>query len=325
MSAAGDAERLLRALTARRLRQMPLPVPDADGDKEDRGRVLVVGGAREVPGALVLAGTAALRAGAGKLQLAAPAAIAVAVGVAVPEARVFALPESAGGGIDPAAADEVAGRAEDAEALLLGPGLMDPPAALALTAAVLARLRAPALVLDAGALPALGEDRDGLRRLGGRAVVTPHAGEMATLLGVGREEVDADPEGAARRAAVRLGAVVALKGPRTFVVSPGGDAFVYDRGRVGLATSGSGDSLAGIVAGLLARGADPLRAAAWAVYLHGEAGNVLTRRRGALGFLARDLLDEVPPLLERLGGGGAPARAATPSPSPRPSPGSPRR
>lgn len=290
------------ALTGRRLRGMPLPRPDAAGDKEDRGRVLVVGGAREVPGALVLAGTAVLRTGAGKLQLATLGTLAIPVGVAIPEARVFSLPESAAGGIDPAGADPIVERAEEAEALLLGPGLLDPPAARSLTRAVLARLTAPAVVLDAGALSALAEDREMLRRLRDRVVLTPHAGEMATILGAEREEVERDPLGAARRAAAELRAVVALKGSRTFVVSPGGEAVCYDGGRVGLATSGSGDVLAGIVAGLLGRGADPFRAAAWGVYLHGEAGNVLTRRRGPLGFLARELPDELPPLLGRLGG-----------------------
>src|SRR5690606_32976141 len=91
---AGGGAHPPRELHARRLRRMPLPEPDAGGDKEDRGRLVIVGGGRELPGPLLLAGTAALRAGAGKVQLAAPASLAIPLGVAFPEARVFSLPET---------------------------------------------------------------------------------------------------------------------------------------------------------------------------------------------------------------------------------------
>jgi ADP-dependent NAD(P)H-hydrate dehydratase len=286
-------------LTPARLRTLPLPEPDARGDKEERGVVVVAGGARETPGALLLAGTAALRAGAGKLRLAAPEGIAPAVGVAVPEARVFPLAETKAGGIAPKAADAVIRLAAEAGALLLGPGIVDPDAATALARGVLAEVEGAAVVLDAGCLACLGPDRAALHRLRGRAVVTPHAGEMAGVMGMERGQVEADPLAVARRAAEELGAVVALKGPDTILAAPAGAAYRYEGGRVGLATSGSGDVLAGLVAGLLARGAEPLAAAAWGVWLHGEAGNVLARR-APIGFLAREFPDQVPALLHRL-------------------------
>lgn len=289
-------------LTPARLRALALPRPDAGGSKEERGRVLVVGGSRETPGALILAGTAALRAGAGKLRLATAADAALPAGVAVPEARVFSLPQTRSGGIAAKAADEVLRLAAAVDALLLGPGIVEEDAATALARAVLAEVDGPAVVLDAGCLPCLAADRGALRRLGGRAVVTPHAGEMAGVMGIGKEEIEADPLAVATRAAAELGAVVALKGPDTLIAAPDGRAFRYADGRVGLATSGSGDVLAGLVAGLLARGAEPVRAAAWGVWLHGEAGNLLARR-GALGFLARELADPVPALMERPGRG----------------------
>ncbi|HEX8432921.1 MAG TPA: NAD(P)H-hydrate dehydratase, partial [Longimicrobium sp.] len=115
-----------------------------------------------------------------------------------------------------------------------------------------------------------------------------------------RDAVEADPEGTARRAAERFEAVVALKGAATVIVAPDGSAFRYEGGGVGLGTSGSGDVLAGLVAGLLAGGADAVRAAAWGVFLHGEAGNELARRFGAVGFLARELAREVPAILHRV-------------------------
>jgi ADP-dependent NAD(P)H-hydrate dehydratase len=288
------------ALTPERLRRIPLPPPDERGDKEDRGRVLVAGGERQNPGALLLAGTAALRAGAGKLRLAAPASIAVALGVALPEARVFALEETKGGALSPRAAAELAELAAGVDALLLGPGMIDAASAVPLTRGVLERIEGVAVVLDAGCFPCLAERRDALHGLGGRAVLTPHAGEMATLLGIEKDAVAADALGVARRAASELRAVVALKGATTYVVAPGGEAYCYDGGAVGLATSGSGDVLAGLVAGLLARGADPLRAAAWGVYLHGEAGNALASARGRIGYLARELADEVPWIMDGL-------------------------
>ncbi len=289
-----------RKVTPALLRRLPLPRPDEAGDKEARGRVLAVGGAVEMPGALVLAGIAALRAGAGKLQLATCASVAPLVGIAVPEARVRHLPETEAGGIDPAAAEGLAGHAGRADALLLGPGMVDAEATAELARRLLAAVDGPAVVLDAEAMMCLAGARDALHRLPGRAVVTPHAGEMAGLLGMEREEVEADPLAVARRAAAELRCVVALKGSETHVAAPDGTAYRYASGGVGLATSGSGDTLAGIVAGLAARGADPLRAAVWGVALHGGAGNVLARRVGPIGFLARELLDEVPGVMRRL-------------------------
>ena len=297
MSAAGRA----RAVTPALLRRLPLPRPDDRGDKEERGRVLVVGGATEMPGALVLAGVAALRAGAGKLQLATAAEVAGLVATTVPEARVRALAATEAGGIEPGpAAEALAEWVRAADALLVGPGMVDPEAAAALTLRLLAEVEDATVVLDAEAMACLADARGALHRLRGRAVVTPHAGEMASLLGMTKEEVADDPLATARRAAAELRCVVALKGHETHVAAPDGEAFRYASGGVGLATSGSGDTLAGIVAGLAARGADPLRAALWGVALHGGAGNVLAKRVGPLGFLARELLDAVPGVMRSL-------------------------
>jgi len=287
------------AITPARLRQLPLPALDDSADKEARGRVLVVGGSAQNPGGLLLAAEAALRAGAGKLQLAAADAIAMMVAMAVPEARVFAFAGAGAEGVDPGAAKGIAERADAVDALLIGPGLVDEEAAGRLAAGVLKRIAKPAVVLDAGGLAALRRDPRALGHLEGRAVLTPHAGEMAQLLKMERDDVEADPVAAARRAAEAFGATVALKGAETIIAAPDGSMLRYTRGGVGLGTSGSGDVLAGIVAGLLARGADPLRAAAWGVFLHGEAGNALARRHGPVGFLARELAAEVPRIMRR--------------------------
>lgn len=298
-------------VTAELLRGMPLPQPDGDGDKETRGRALVVAGSVPVPGGALLAGIGVLRAGAGKLQIATVASVAPHLGLALPEALVAGLPETPAGGIAADSAEELAERASRCDTVLIGPGMMDEQAVAALTARLLTRLEpdgekgagGPRFVLDAGALAGLGRDPAPLHRHEGRVVVTPHAGEMAGLLGCPREQVDADPLGTARQAAARLKAVVTLKGGCTRIVAPDGRAWAYRGGRVGLATSGSGDTLAGIVAGLLARGASLEQAAIWGVYLHGEAGNRLTRRIGPLGFLARELLAEIPAVMAALAEG----------------------
>ena len=260
----------------------------------------MIAGSPEVPGAALLAGVAALRAGAGKLQIATVASIAPHLGLAVPEALVVALPESPEGGISPMTAKLLVPRLQRCDAVLIGPGMLDEEAVRDLAATVLDGADGPTFVLDAGALTRLAEITDALRRQRGRMVITPHTGEMATLLGIPRRAVMANLLGSAREAASRLQAVVALKGATTYIVSPQGEAWFFDEGNVGLATSGSGDTLAGIIVGLLARGATPLEAAMWGVYLHGEAGNRLSHIHGHVGFLARELLDAIPRIMADL-------------------------
>lgn len=289
----------LTAIDADFLASMPLPRHGDDADKDERGRILVIGGSRAVPGALLLSGVAALRAGAGKLQLATVASAAVQIGVAVPEALVMALAETDAGDIAPNALDGIAHRLCRCDALLVGPGMLDEDAATAVTRTALAA-DGPAFVLDAGALCNLRGEASALHRHHGRVVMTPHAGEMARMMGLGVEEIAADPAAIAARAAAELGVVIALKGGRTVIATPDGRTWQYSRGQVGLATSGSGDTLAGVIAGLLARGADPHAAAIWGVYLHGEAGNRLSQTRGPVGFLARELLAEIPALMAEL-------------------------
>jgi hydroxyethylthiazole kinase-like uncharacterized protein yjeF len=279
------------------LRGWPLPVPE-EGSKDERGSVFVVAGAPQMPGAAVLAATAALRAGAGKLQIGTVASVAAHVAIAVPEALVVALDEAPSGAISLAAVAKIVERANRADAVVIGPGLVDEFASSALIAAITATLEKPA-VIDAAALACFADHPGAIARLDGRAVLTPHAGEMAAMLDRPREEIEADQARFAREAAERFGAVVALKGAQTFVAQPDGTMYRNARGHVGLATSGSGDVLAGIIGGLLARGAEPVQAAVWGVYLHARAGQVLGERIG-IGFLAREIPAEMPGLMRGL-------------------------
>jgi len=292
------------AVSAALLRRMPLPQHQEGDDKNARGAVLVAGGCAEVPGAVLLAGVSALRAGAGRLQLASVRSIAPGLGIAVPEARVFGLPETEEGLIAGAAAPLLMKLAGRAGALVFGPGMMPGSDAQILIGTLLEQLSGPSLVLDAAALASLRDQRTALRRHAGRVVITPHDGEMAMLLDTSREVVTADPLAAARKAAALLQVVVVMKGGCSHIVTPEGAAWSCDQGNVGLATSGSGDVLAGIIAGLLARGAPPLNAALWGVYTHGEAGRRLAAAQGAVGFLARELPAEVPRILAELAPSG---------------------
>lgn len=282
-------------------RCMPLPEADEEGNKESRGRVLVVAGATQMPGAAVLAGVAALRAGAGKLQIATCRTVAPFVAAAVPEARVFALPETSSGGIDAGGAQLIAEHVREARALLIGPGMLDEPAIVRLVESLLPHVESSTLILDANALNVLNGKARLLNSLGGKAILTPHATEMSEIACESEGEIKSDPAGAVKRAADRFGAVVALKGRETLIAAPHSATIYANRaGNVGLATSGSGDVLAGLIAGLAARGADALTAAAWGVHTHALAGERLARRIGRVGYLARELLDEIPVVLSEL-------------------------
>lgn len=279
------------------LRAFPLPPISEDGDKEERGRALVVAGSRELPGAAILAGMAALRAGAGKLRIVTGASVAGPIGAQVPEARVIGHAESEDGCIAPEAVGAMIALAREARSVTIGCGLQDGAGLDDLVDALLDCTAGIPLVLDATVLNGLaGKERAAHAWTGGIALL-PHAREMARLLECDVDEVTANPLAAARRGAERYRAATLVKGRLSFIAAPDGRTFRFEGGGIGLATSGSGDVLAGIVGGLCARGADVLTATLWGVWLHGEAGRLLTRRVGRLGFLAREIAGEVPALL----------------------------
>lgn len=294
-----------RNVTRDTLRGMPLPQPDSGGGKEERGRVMVVAGSRALPGAALLAGMAVLRVGAGKLRFQTAESIAIPLGLAMPEAMSAGSPETPSGAIKASAAPEILKYADKCGAVLIGPGLVDDDETAALVRALLERNETGPIVLDAAAMMNIRDHPELLQRHAGQLVVTPHAGEMAGMLGIEKAEIEADPAKTAREAARSLGIVVVLKGACTFIAGPDGEAWSCAHGNPGLGTSGSGDTLAGLIAGLLARGSEPIQAAIWGVYLHGEAGVRLARSRGPLGYLAREIPDEVPAILAELCGDGA--------------------
>jgi len=279
-------------LDRRALDSHPLPAV-TDGDKDTKGRILIIAGSRDVPGAALLAAMGAMRAGAGKLQIATVASIAPHVGVAMPEAMVVGLEEEDGGFAE-AATSTLGELASKVDAVVAGPGMAEGDVCTAIAAELLKT--EARLALDAALLHAMEPTHSPRASL---PVLLPHAGELASLLDCDSDEIDRDPIGCGLRAADLYGSIVLVKGVTSHVVTPSGDCWTYDGGSPGLGVSGSGDVLAGIVGGLLARGAEPLSALLWSVWLHGEAGARLGRSVGPIGFLARQIADEIPALLPR--------------------------
>ena len=280
-------------ITPELLRQWALP--DPAGSKKARGQVVVVGGAAGTPGGVALAGLAALRVGAGHVRLALAGSVAPAVAASFPECGVIALAETDSGSVHGSAAvealTEVVG---SADAVLVGPGLDDAEEAADLVRGLLPALGPEtALVLDAFAVGVLPDLPDGLVPGELTPVLTPNSTELGFLL---EREVDPDLE-VVLEAASRHRAVVTAQ---TLIAHPDGRTWRVPSGHPGLATAGSGDVLAGLVAGLLAREADPVQAACWGTYLHSVAGERLASAVGGVGFLARELVDQVPPVLAEL-------------------------
>jgi NAD(P)H-hydrate repair Nnr-like enzyme with NAD(P)H-hydrate dehydratase domain len=307
------------------------PLPSAGADKYSRGAVLVVGGGRRTPGAVLLAGTAALRAGAGRVTLAVAESVAVQLAVTLPEAGVIGLPEAAGGSVGDAGLKDLLEDYDSADVVLIGPGLDDIGQTEALLRGLLKHDAshesgdAPTLVLDAYALGALPRLADELSSWAGRLILTPNPTEAGILLDHSADDLAADT----LEIAGKYGAVVSCQG---VIASPSaagtsgagnsdggpsdggtpdgasldgaspttGEHWEITTGYGGLGTSGSGDILAGAIAGLRARGTSNAQAACWGTHLHAAAGDRLASRVGSLGYLARELADELPALMMEL-------------------------
>ncbi|MET4541365.1 ADP-dependent NAD(P)H-hydrate dehydratase [Arthrobacter bambusae] len=285
------------------LRDWPLPAPGED--KYSRGAVLVIGGARTTPGAALLAGTAALRAGAGKITLAVAESAAVQIGVALPECGAVGLPDNTNGSVTGEGLDRIAGDLEKADSLLIGPGLDDLDLAEALLRALLEQEQSdggtgtegrPAVVLDAFALGVLGRIEENLEPWRGRLILTPNPTETGILLGRDVEDLERDVAAVADR----FDAVVSCQGIIAGPSGADGKLWKITTGYGGLGTSGSGDVLTGAVAGLRARGTSDAQAACWGTHLHAAAADRLASKLGPLGFLARELADELPALMLEL-------------------------
>jgi ADP-dependent NAD(P)H-hydrate dehydratase len=277
-----QAARTVVSLDADLLRSWPLPIDD-EGDKYSRGTVLIIGGSVMTPGAVLLAGRAALRMGAGRLQIATVGEVALAVAVALPEAKVLPF--------DGNADDEFRESIRTADAVTVGPGLVGDDVG-SIVEAVLRDARSESIiVLDAAAIGAFERlDSALLDRTRSRLVMTPNRQEVHSLI----RDAPTDDAAALGEAARSTGAVLTSFGR---VHAPDGRRWESRVNPLGLGTSGSGDVLAGMVGGAAARCGDRAQAACWATYAHHRAGHILQSRIGVLGYMATDLLEQVPACL----------------------------
>lgn len=282
-----DAVQLLdlQAAAAR----LPYRAPDAH--KFGAGILLVVAGSRQYRGAALLAAEAGLRSGAGMVYLGVPASIHDAVDVALREAITVALPETADGTVAPGALATLGPYLERAHALVVGPGLGRTQETDRFVED-LVRAAAVPVVMDADAIHAFAGRPAAIAEFAGEApvVLTPHAGELARLLGESVVDAAGARLAAARDIAGRFGVTLVYKGAPTLVSAPGEDVWINTSGSSALATGGTGDVLAGLIGGMLAQGASPLDAALVGCLLHGRAGEAAAEDLGKRGAIAGDLL-----------------------------------
>jgi ADP-dependent NAD(P)H-hydrate dehydratase / NAD(P)H-hydrate epimerase len=262
------------------------------GTKFKSGVVVVAGGARGLTGAPTMAALAAMRTGAGYVQVAVPASTEPTFALKLMEAMTHGVPEDDGAHM-PDGVDRVLELCERAGALVLGPGIGRTDGALEWARAVARRAPVPVLI-DADGLNAHAGRLDSLRERQAPTVLTPHEGELGRLLGIESDKVQATRFECAREAAKRSGCIVVLKGDDTIVSTPEGVAAVSPGATPALATAGTGDVLAGLTGALLSKGMQPLEAAAAGVLAHARAGRAAARRLGADHVIAGDVIDAIP-------------------------------
>ena len=270
-----------------------------DIHKGNRGHLLVLAGSTGKTGAATLTSLGALRAGAGLVTLGIPKSLNPILENKLTEAMTFPLPETAESSLSLEAEKEIFRLMEGKSAVAIGPGLSTHGETISLVKRIVARCPLP-MVIDADGLNALASDLAALTKCRGRAILTPHPGEMARLAGIRNSDVQADRIGAAEAFARKHGCCLVLKGARTVVAEPDGQVHINPTGNAALSSGGSGDVLTGLIAGFLARGWPPGKAAVTGVYLHGLAADRLSEDMGQSGILAGELLDVIPGLASSL-------------------------
>lgn len=266
----------------------------AESNKGNYGHVLVIGGSFGKAGAAGMAGMAALRAGAGLSTVATPKSVLPSVAGFYPELMTEPLPETDAGTIATSAGVRIEELLKSMTVAAIGPGISRDPHTATLVRSLVAHNTIP-MVVDADGLNAFEHHTAELNGKGRTLVITPHPGEMARLVGCPTAEVQKDRLGVARKFAREHELIVVLKGHRTLVVQPDGEAWVNMTGNPGMATGGTGDILTGIVAAMIAQNPkDPLMAVCAAAYLHGLAGDVMRESVGEHSLVATDLLSGLP-------------------------------
>jgi NAD(P)H-hydrate epimerase len=299
-----------------------LPERPNDAHKGTFGRVLIVAGSINYPGAAMLAGISAYRIGAGLVTMAVPAPIQSLVAPRLPEATWVVLPHEMGV-ISEGAADVIKEEFSNSEALLIGPGF----GVEDVTKAFLSRIlgsdehtqlsqigfirpegkaqkegqELPPCIIDADGLKLLVEINSWSALLPSNSILTPHPGEMAIMTGMDKDEIQADRTASAQKWAAEWGHIVVLKGANTVVAAPDGRTTILPFATAALARAGTGDVQAGAIAGLRAQGVAPYEAAIAGSYIHGRAGELSAESLGTTAsVLAGDVADAIADVLSEL-------------------------
>jgi NAD(P)H-hydrate epimerase len=276
-----------------------LPSRPRDAHKYSAGKVLVIAGSRSFTGAPLMTAQSALRSGAGAVVLAFPASIHQALARRLTEVIMLPVVETPAGSIGLGALPALREKGAWADAVALGPGLSRDEETMEFVRELLRTVDKP-FVVDADALFALKGHTSILRKRTAPVILTPHTGEFAALAGGDAADAERFRVTAARDAARRFASVVVLKGAPTVTAEPGGAAYVNSTGNPGMATIGSGDVLTGLVAGIMAQGTAPDRAAYAGVFVHGLAGDLAADRFGIRSLIATDIAGFIPTALSRL-------------------------
>ncbi len=277
-----------------------LPRRPLNANKGTFGKVMVVAGSINYIGAAYLACNGALRVGVGLVTLATARSLQPILASKLSEVTYFPLPEHEAGIISPQAAVLLGEQLNQYGVLLLGCGLGQSLPAMKFVGSLLVRPELPTLVLDADALNTFARIPKWWQELTCDAIITPHAGEMARLCGLSVESVQSDRVGIARKMAMEWHKTIVLKGAYTVIAAPDGRCLISPFANPGLASAGTGDVLAGAIAGLLAQGLSLFDAAVLGVYLHAEAGEMVKGSLGDSGMTASDLLPVLPMVIKRL-------------------------
>jgi hydroxyethylthiazole kinase-like uncharacterized protein yjeF len=284
-------------ITRRKAKEL-LPHRTVSAHKGDAGRVAICGGSFGMSGAPTLAARAALAAGAGLCSALLPSRVLAIFAAGCLEATSHALSDDENGSLLEEAAPRALQLSENADALAIGPGISRGEGALNCVRRVLLGLKNAAIV-DADGLYALRAIEGEIQKREAPLILTPHPGEMGELLSASTRDVENDRFAAVTECARRYNAIVVLKGARTLVATPDGNVFINITGNAGMATGGSGDTLTGIIAGLLAQTRDALSATLLGVHIHGAAGDRAYATRG-YGLIAGDIAENIAPALHNL-------------------------
>jgi len=298
------AESITTELMDSRWAGSALPARPMNANKGSFGRVLVTAGSLNYIGAAYLACSGAQRAGAGLVTLATASSLQPILAAKLTEATYLPLPESQPGFIAAEAGDIITRQFSQYDVFLIGCGLGQDPSTVEFVSSLILEKELPLPVLDADALNILTKIPEWWQWLTDDAILTPHIVELSRLCGLGIDEIQADRLNITRRLAAEWHQTIVLKGAYTVVATTDGRWRLSPFANAGLASAGTGDVLAGVIAGLAAQGLTPFDAASLGVYLHGAAGEMVKEKLGDTGMLASDLLPALPLTIKQLKSGG---------------------